>query len=165
MSMNTGRMWCVVCLALGCEGPASSGAEQGTNAEPGALIPAGTPGRTPHFEMQVSVLDSCPAPADAPPDKGQKRVGVKVSLSARAELQVPANAYYAYLIDADNVMYEATLAGCEPALAPSLLEPGETANGWLSFDIPKQTKNPKLSYAPRLLTPHPEQLTFRLTAR
>jgi hypothetical protein len=159
--IKTARPWCLVCFFLGCVAPASDGTEYTANAEPGTVIPPGTRGRAPHFEMQVSVPSSCPLPAYVLASQGLKRVGVKVTLTAHGELQVPANPYYAYLIDAESVAYEATLGGCEPDLSPTLVEPGQSAQGWLSFDIPQRARAAKLSYAPRL--PDPEELTFRLT--
>jgi hypothetical protein len=113
--------------------------------------------------MRASVLDSCDLPPYARHAAEVRRVGVNVTLEARAELQVPANPYYFSLIDSDNIVYEATLGGCSPALRPTLLAPGDVARGWVSFDIPEAAKGLKLSFAPRLTTTAPEELIFRVT--
>jgi uncharacterized protein DUF4352 len=112
--------------------------------------------------MRASVIDGCDLPAYAR-HADIRRVGVNVRLEARSALQIPASPYYFALIDADNIVYEATLGGCSPALAPTLLGPGELAQGWISFDIPESAKSLKLSYAPRLTTASPEELVFRVT--
>ena len=69
---------------------------------------------------------------------------------AVSDVQVPANPYYALLIDEEGRAYEATLGGCEPALPNRLLEHGESARGWLTFDVPENSRKLQLAYAPRL---------------
>jgi hypothetical protein len=113
--------------------------------------------------MRASVLDTCELPPHARHAAEIRRVGVNITLQALAELQIPANPYYFALIDSDNIVYEATLGGCSPALAPTLLGPGEVARGWISFDLPETAKDLKLSYAPRLTSTTPEELVFRVT--
>jgi hypothetical protein len=90
------------------------------------------------------------------------RVGVEVRLHARGELQIPANPYYALLIDGKNIAYEATLGGCTPPLSPSLLAPGQSARGWISFDVPRDSQNWRLSYAPELIQAPDDELVFQL---
>jgi hypothetical protein len=83
-------------------------------------------------------------------------------MHARGELQIPANPYYALLIDGKDIAHEATLGGCTPALSPSLLAPGQTAQGWISFDVPREGQNWRLSYAPELTTASEDELVFQL---
>jgi len=63
---------------------------------------------------------------------------------------VPANPYYALLVDGEGRTYEATLGGCEPALPARLLEHGETVRGFIAFDVPENGRGLTLAYAPRL---------------
>jgi hypothetical protein len=86
--------------------------------------------------------------------------GVDVSVRASHALQVPANPYYALLIDGENRVFEAVLDGCRPALDPGLLGPGETARGWLSFALPRAANRLKLVYSPALTSGVPEELSF-----
>jgi uncharacterized protein DUF4352 len=157
---------CRICFYLSswaaCQGAVGPEPSPEANAPSGPVIPPGTIGRAPHYEMRASVIDSCDVPPHARhPDI--RRVGVNVTLEAGAALQIPASPYYFSLIDSENIVYEATLGGCSPALAPTLLGPGDVAQGWISFDIPEAAKSLKLSYAPRLTTPIPEELVFRVT--
>ncbi len=103
---------------------------------------------TEHYEMTASVPDECATPSTH--GDGLARVGIEVTLSARGAVQVPANAYYALLVDSDRRAHEATLGGCEPALPPTLLEPGQSARGFIVFDIPEQSRGLQLVYAPRI---------------
>ncbi|HKO90733.1 MAG TPA: hypothetical protein VJU61_06265 [Polyangiaceae bacterium] len=123
-------------------------------------MPRGVVARSEHYEMQVSTLAEC---GSAPGAAGGRRVGVLVSLQARGRLQVPANPYYALLVDSENVAYEATLEGCTPALPVRLLDAGQSARGWVSFDVPRQRGNFSFSYAPLLASGEREETRFRLS--
>jgi hypothetical protein len=83
-------------------------------------------------------------------------------LTASGGVQVPANPYYALLIDRTNVVYEATLADCNGSLSPTLLEPGQTGQGWITFEIPKRSVGHALAYAPALTGAPREELVFDL---
>jgi hypothetical protein len=85
-----------------------------------------------------------------------------VTLQARGVLQVPANPYYARLIDGQNVAREATLTGCTPALASVLLEAPRVARGWINFEVPYGAADWLLAYAPALATGERPEVTFRL---
>jgi len=93
---------------------------------------------------------------------GARRVGVLVTLQARGSLQVPANPYYARLIDGKDVVREATLSGCAPALAATLLETPQVARGWINFEVPLAETDFWLSFAPPLTTGARAEVTFRL---
>lgn len=100
--------------------------------------------------MTASVPEECSLAGGARPDDGLKQLGIEVTLSARGAVQVPVNPYYALLADSEQRMFEATLGGCEPALEPRLLERGQTARGFVVFDVPEQSRGLELVYAPRL---------------
>lgn len=84
------------------------------------------------------------------------RVGVELEVRANSSLLVPTSPYYALLTDERGRTHEAKLEGCRPALGSRLLESGQSARGWISFDVPAQTKTHTLVYAPRLLDEHTE---------
>jgi hypothetical protein len=77
-------------------------------------------------------------------------------------VQVPANPYYAQLIDAQNVAHDATLSGCTPALPSALLESSQLARGWVNFEVPRGATEFRLAYAPPLTTGRRLEVTFRL---
>ena len=125
-------------------------------------IPPGAQGSAKHYAMRVSPLEECGPSNDGPPDADLTRVGVEIRLQARGELQIPANPYYALLIDGKNIAHEATLGGCTPSLSPTLLAPGQTARGWISFDVPRDSRDWRLSYAPELIAAPEDELVFQL---
>jgi len=155
--LTYGREWLALfaALYLGCQtaqGPAGDSAAPRSSLPlaPGAgsVIAVGAWGRATHYEMRISAPEECASPGEALGEL--TRLGVDVTVQARGSLQVPANPYYALLIDSTNSVHEATLGGCEPQLSPTLLEPGQTARGWISFDIPRKSTGLRLAYAPAL---------------
>jgi hypothetical protein len=118
--------------------------------------------RTPHFELRVSAPEDCTrAPRDAPADP-MRQVGVEVTLLPLGDVQVPANPYYARLIDSANNVYEATLGGCGPALAPSLPTRGQSARGYVVFEVPRNAGGFTFTYAPELLGAPDEEVAIPL---
>ncbi len=111
---------------------------------------AGVPIRTPHYVLRVSAPDDC-----SPPGHGRtaesRRLGIQVEIEPTGEVQVPANPYYARLVDGLGNVYEATLGGCGPPLAPTLPGRGQTARGWIVFEVPSGARDFTLSYAPPLV--------------
>jgi Domain of unknown function (DUF4352) len=144
---------------FGCQGngssrferaPASAGAA--TAATPDSPTNVGQTGariRTTHYVMQVSTPDDC-SPA-ARGLAGSQRLGVQVEIEPTGEVQVPANPYYARLIDGLGNVYEATLGGCGGPLAPTLPERGQIARGWVVFEVPRSARDFTLTYAPELV--------------
>jgi len=155
------RHWYLGCALLGCR--PSSGLE-GLPIQvitgPDQLVPQGVVARTEHYDLQVSAPVECDASG---PSGAARRVGVLVTLQARGPVQVPANPYYAQLIDAQNVTHDATLSGCTPALSSALLETSQLARGWVNFEVPRGAADFRLAYAPPLTTGQRLEVTFRLT--
>jgi len=117
--------------------------------------------RSEHYDLQVSTLAECSTGRGA---EGGRRVGVLMTLQARGLLQVPANPYYALLVDGEGAVHEATLgASCSPALPVRLLDAGQSARGWVSFDVPRPGGNFSFSYAPLLANGEREETRFRLS--
>lgn len=153
-------------LALACDSSARNDTGASDTA-PGAtkrdaLIAPGTWGRATHFQMRASVPEQCALVPDDELDARSRRLSVEVNLKASGDVQVPANPYYALLVDRTNAVYEATLADCNGGLSPTLLEPGQTGHGRLTFDIPKRSAGLTLVYAPALTGAPHEELVFDL---
>lgn len=155
------RLWYFGCVLFGCQ--PSTGLEglpiqvvTGIDQ----IVPRGVVARTEHYDMQVSALTECERSG---PSGGTRRVGVLVTLQARGAVQVPANPYYAQLIDAENLVREPTLSGCTPALFSALLEAPRVARGWINFEVPRAATDFLLAYAPPLTTGERPEVTFRLT--
>jgi hypothetical protein len=139
-----------------CRGDAAPGATR--HSEPAAR--AGASLETPHYRIRASVPRDCPArglPTRA------RRIGVEISLEPTGSVQVPANPYYAQLVDGQGTVYEATLGGCGPALSPSLPGRGQPASGWIVFDVPRGARDFILIYAPELVGAPKSELSIDLT--
>jgi hypothetical protein len=154
-------LWIFGWAALGCRG--GSGLEElpiQAVTGPDQVVPQGVVARTPHFDMQVSSPTECERSG---PNGAGRRVGVLVTLQARGALQVPANPYYALLVDAQNIVREPTLGGCAPELSSTLLEAPQLVRGWINFEVPRGAGDFLLAYGPPLTTGDREEVTFRLS--
>ncbi len=163
LSVRAIRFWLSHALAVAASACAvdspASGEERLAQSEPGP-VPVGTLARAPHYEMLVSLAEDCEV--DATEQRADvSRVGVEVSIWGRGDLQVVANPYYALMLDAEGYVYEAVVAGCEPRLSAQLLARGESAKGWISFDVPSDKRGLTLTYLPRLTSGEIEELSFQ----
>lgn len=118
--------------------------------DPGAAA-AGTLIRTPYYEIRVSLPEECLPPDPALGSAATRRVGVELTLEPTGDVQVPANPYYARLVDAEHDVYEATLGGCGTPLGPALPTRGQPARGWIVFELPRAARATTLLYAPELV--------------
>jgi hypothetical protein len=116
--------------------------------------------RTDHFTVSVHGTRRCATPPHLAPEDGWMRLGIDLEVTATSAAQVPTNPYHALLVDADGGVHEASLNGCDPALPVRLLQRGESARGWLSFDVPSGAGALTFSYAPRI---HDEAVEVLLT--
>lgn len=112
--------------------------------------------------MRVSIPEQCPQATESELDAHSRRISVEIDLKASGNVQVPANPYYALLVDGSSIVYEATLGECSAPLSPPLLEPGQTGHGRLAFDIPQKSTGHRLVYAPALVRAPREELVFDL---
>lgn len=152
--------WLLTCAALGCRSSEFEGLASQRVWGPEPVVPRGVVARNEHYALHVSALAECSAEPGA---FSGRRVGVLVTLQASGLEQIPANPYYALLVDGEDEVHEATLGGCTPALPVRLLEAGQSAHGWISFDVPRQSGNLRFSYAPLLSNGEREETRFKLS--
>jgi hypothetical protein len=155
-------------ISIACrarEAPAGDGATADVApaaSPPNAAHRVGERIRTPHYEIHVSALEDCTeAPRNALADP-TRRVGVEVTLVPVGDIRVPANPYYARLVDSAGNVYEATLGGCGAALTPTLPSRAQTARGYVVFDVPRTAQGFTFTYAPELLGAPTEELAIPL---
>jgi hypothetical protein len=110
--------------------------------------------------MSVESIKDCPMDPPFAPKRGAAKVGLEVSLQGSSDREVPVNVFYATLYDARGDSYSATLAGCEPALPSLRLTRGQSARGFVTFEIPKNADKLELRYAPLVIGPGTEELKF-----
>lgn len=130
-------------------------------AEPAPGTPNGA-ARTAHYVLGVLGTRDCTAAGAAAPADGTRRIGVELLLEPTSELQVPANPYYARLLDEHQLVYEATLGGCGPPLSPNLPRRGQVARGYVVFDVPRASRNFTLLYMPELVGAAKEEASITL---
>jgi hypothetical protein len=125
--------------------------------------PLGELGQARDYSMSVESVKDCPMEPPFAPKRGNAKVGLEVSLQGVSDREVPVNAFYATLSDARGDSYSATLAGCEPALPSLRLTRGQTARGFVTFEIPRVAGKLELRYAPLVIGPGTEELKFGIS--
>lgn len=135
------------------EAPVPQGLDQ-----PAALVTAGLApvrfgelAKTPYFEVRALNRKPCAVEAHLSPPPGLRKVAVEIELRAVGNLEVPSNPFYALLTDRDGKHFESTLAGCSPILPATRLATGETARGWVTFDLPETSVPHALVYQPAVI--------------
>jgi len=151
-------LWCCACrsaLPGGNEPAATSDTGDGA-ARAGELI------RTEHYLLRASPPEDCAETDPALGSAAAHRVGLQLSLEPTGKVQVPANPYYARLVDAEQNVYEATLGGCGEPLTPTLPTPGHPARGWVVFELPSGARPVTFLYAPELVGAPKTELSVEL---
>jgi hypothetical protein len=115
-----------------------------------------------HYTLHVLGVEICRTSGATSPADTTRRVGVDVSIEPTTDVQVPANPYYARLVDEHHQVYEATLGGCGEPLSPALPQRGRPARGYVVFDVPRASRQLSLLYAPELVDLPREEVSIAL---
>lgn len=111
--------------------------------------------------MTVLGAKTCPPPAWHHVKTGYTRLGVEVEIRGKSTKQpVPANPFYARLVDPEGKAYRPVFGGCEPDLRHEPLEAEDTVRAFVTFEIPEAAGRMRLRYEPQLKAP--EALEFDL---
>lgn len=157
-------MWLAACNRSGDGGnPAQSeqAAAELVGAGP-AIHEVGQTANTAFYSLRVLHVTTCSVEPHLQPPAGVRRLGVEVLIEAKGESKVPVNPFYALVSDRNGERYEATLAGCTPVLEAAQISKGESARGWISFDVPEGMAGARLSYAPAILGGSKPEVLFTL---
>lgn len=153
-------------LALGAAF-AAGGCNSGTATPAAGDAAAGPvsqdqPAATADFRMRVRGVRQCTADRlhDAPP--GRHWLGVDVELEGTSARRVPANPFYARLVDASGHAHASQPGPCLPGLRHAPLGRGDVARGWIDFLVPDQATGLELHYAPRIPGASDDELVFKL---
>lgn len=111
----------------------------------------GEEAKTPYFRMRVLNSKPCAVEPQLEPAPGVRKVSVEVELVATGKVDIPSNPFYALLVDKDGRQFESTLAGCSPLLEAIRLGPGQSARGWITFDVPESSIPHALVYQPAVI--------------
>ncbi len=182
------RSLALAALALlgGCDGFASAG-----RAAPGAsssAVPVGAPvseapsassvqlttapvslgeaAQAPSYRLTAHRVQPCASAAWRDVKAGHLRLGVELEVMAASEGagQVPVNAFYAQLVNSEGKAHRAVFGGCEPDLRHKPLAPGESARGFVTFEVPESPGRLTLRYEPQLASGARERLEVDLGA-
>lgn len=115
-----------------------------------------------HYKMRVDKVEECKVKEYFAPAPGNIKLGVLVTVEATADKDVPVNPFYAKVLDSEGISWTSTLAGCSPDLKSLRLNSGETAQGWITFEIPKSARSLRLAYAPFIVGSAKQELVFEL---
>lgn len=151
-------------LVLGCQQPDAGVAAPVPERQTGSVGLEGRLGvsvNTEHYAILASAFEPC-GTGRAEPRGRTQRVGVELSLRRTGPVQVPANPYYATLVGPDRDVHEATLGGCGAPLAPALPAPGQSAQGWVVFEVPRGGQGFTLVYDPELVEVPEREVTIAL---
>jgi Domain of unknown function (DUF4352) len=157
-----------VCLALSCQGAPTQGTPEPSSAIPATVVggltvhEVGQTATTAFYSMRVLHVTTCTVEPHLQPPAGVRRLGVEVAIEATTETKVPVNPFYALISDRNGERFEATLAGCAPVLAAAQISQGESARGWISFDVPQEMLGARLSYAPAVIGAGRPEVVFAL---
>jgi hypothetical protein len=150
--------------AVSCRAEDRSLEDLSEPAAPGAGRPGMTV-RATHYSIVASELKDCPPGEHHSRGGDRRRVGVEIWLEPTGSIQVPANPYYAKLIDGEGNVHEATLGGCGTPLGPTLPARGRPARGWIVFDVPRAARDFTLVYTPELVRAPIEEVIIVLTSK
>lgn len=127
-----------------------------------APVRFGEDAKTPYFRMRVLNWKPCAVETHLQPPPGVRKVSVEVELTASGAPEVPANPFYAQLTDGDGRQFESTLAGCAPLLEAKRLSAGQSARGWITFDVPESSVPQALVYQPAVIGVSPPKVELLL---
>ena len=116
------------------------------------------------FQLRVLGVQACNVEAHFEPPTGIRKLGIHVEIQALSEAEVPINPFYAMVVDAEGRRFEPTLAGCQPVLEARRVTEGQTARGWVSFDVPEDLRGGRFQYAPVVMGVGKKELEFALDA-
>jgi hypothetical protein len=113
-------------------------------------------------EANVGDAGVCPIADYFAPAAGKIKLGTEVKITNTSDKQVPVNPFYAKLTDSGGYSYTSTFGGCNPELVSVKLDPGQTANGWITFEIPQTSVGLIFTYNPFIVSTDPNEVKFDL---
>jgi uncharacterized protein DUF4352 len=133
-----------------------------TPSAPAALPGVGDTASAADYQITLKTVRECKIESYLQPRAENVTLGVELAIEGTRERDVPVSPFHAKLEDADGKTYAATLAGCRPILPSVRVAKGERVEGWVSFELPKSARDPKLSYEPTIIGSPPQPLRFSL---
>jgi hypothetical protein len=129
---------------------------------PSKLYRIGDTASTQDYRLRVEHIKHCETEPYFRPRQGNVKLGVKVTLESTAVIPVMINPFYAWVSDSRGKSYYFTLAGCEPILQATRLQPEQEVDGWLTFEVPENANDLELRYRPPAVSGAPHEVRFSL---
>jgi hypothetical protein len=121
-------------------------------AQPGAdRVVMGVEATNSHFSLRVLNTKACTLAPQLGPPPGIKKLAVELELHGMSNVEVPANPFYATLVDDKAQKFESTALGCAPMFAATRVVNGTHARGWVTFDVPESSVGQTIIYQPPLV--------------
>lgn len=117
--------------------------------------------QAPSYSLRVYSAKACQPASWQRSKPGFTRIGFDLEITGKSAARVAANAFYARLKDQEGKAYRPVFGGCEPDLRHAPLAAGQTARGFVTFEVPDTAGQLSLRYQPQLSGP-PEPLEFDL---
>jgi len=133
-----------------------------TPAPPSQLHRIGDTASTEEYRFRVERIKHCETEPYFRPRRGNVKLGVEVAVENTAAIPVMINPFYAWVRDSRGKNYYFTLAGCEPILRATRLQPEQEADGWLTFEVPESANDLELRYGPPTASSAPHEVRFSL---
>lgn len=147
--------WVITSSSLGCNAGKRqfAGAGVDTDSDPDApkRVLMGAEAKNAYFSVRVLNTKICTLAPHLAAAPGIKKFAVEIELKATGSAEVPANPYYATLLDDKGQRFESTALGCSPMLGGTPLISGTSARGWVTFDIPESSVGQVVAYQPALV--------------
>ena len=159
------QLLCAAGVAFGCGRPEGSGpAPAGSGGGDAAHLAATLGGKawTADFEMTARSIKDCKVDAATLTRPGSARLGIELWIRATGSREVPANPFYARLVDGASNAYPAVFGGCTPELMASVLRSGDQAEGFVTFELPPAAQGLHLEYSPMLIGTERPVVQFEL---
>lgn len=115
-----------------------------------------------NYRMRATTVKNCVPKPWMRLEKGRQRLGIEVEIAGQGPPRVPANPHYARLTARGGGVYRSVFGGCDPDLRHKPLGTGETARGWITFELPEDSRDLLLSYSPYLVDGGKQTLEFDL---
>ncbi len=146
--------WVIASSSFGCNAPKQQLAQAEGHDDVTmnvARVALGGFATTPYFSIRVLNSKVCTLAPHLAPAPGIKKLAVELELQGVGPILVPANPFYATLVDDKAQRFESTALGCGPMLSGSPLANGASTRGWVTFDVPESSVGQALTYQPALV--------------
>ena len=119
-------------------------------------------GHARSYTLSVEQLQECKPQPPFQPKRGYYRLGIEVVIEGTGTAEVPVNPFYGTVEDHAKDEHHSTLADCESGLRPVRVTKGQSARGWITFDLPRSSRELRFVYSPMIIGVGRDRVRFDL---